>query len=76
MRSKKYPFSNPVSKFLDCENGVVGKSGDDWEFKEGIAKEGSGEDRVTATAKEIRLDRKTGFELGFCKLADMVIGLG
>lgn len=63
-----YPSSNPTCKFLDCANGVVGGSTEDWEFSEGIAREDKGKLRVTAMAKESRLGRRIGFALVLRKL--------
>lgn len=64
-----YPFSSPVCKFLDWEKGVMGESREDWELSEGIAKEGNGELKVAARAKESSLDRSMGFRFGIWKLA-------
>lgn len=64
-----YPFSSPVCKFLDWEKGVVGESREDWELSEGIAKEGNGELKVAARAKESSLDRSKGFGFGIWKVA-------
>lgn len=66
-----YPFSSPVSKFLDWENGVVGESKEDWELREGIAKEGKGKEIKDALrAKESKLGKSIGFTFGseFCSL--------
>jgi hypothetical protein len=35
---------------------------------EGIAREGNGELKVTARAKESRFDRRMGFGFGFCEV--------
>lgn len=67
MNFNTYPFSSPVSKVLDSENGVVGLGGSwkDWELKEGIAREGNGELKVAARAKESSFDKRMGFGFGF-----------
>lgn len=55
---ENYPFSSPVGKFLDCENGVMGGSGEDLELREGIAEEDKGATRETATARGSTFDQK------------------
>ena len=67
-----YPFSNPVAKFLDWANGVVGR--ESWELREGIVREGSGEDRAKARDKESILFRKEGFLLNSWRLHDDGVG--
>lgn len=57
--------------------GVVGGScGEDWELREGMAMEGSGEFKVKVRAKERRLEKRMGFGLGCfgicCSLEDIV----
>ena len=70
MNFNTYPFSSPVSKVLDSENGVVGLGGSwkDWELKEGIAREGNGELKVAARAKESSFDKRMGFGFGFSEV--------
>lgn len=46
---------------------MVGGRRGDWELTEGMAKEGNGEVKVTVRAKESKLDKRTGFVLGFCE---------
>lgn len=70
MRLGNYPLSNPVGKFLDWENGVVGKEGG--ELREGIAAEGRGEVRAKARDKESRLFSREGFMLNSWGLDEWV----
>lgn len=69
---KRYPFNSPVCKSLDWENGVVGESKEeDWELKEGMAKEVEGKLKVTVRAKDSKLGTNTGFGSGFWTWSDI-----
>lgn len=57
---RTYPFSNPTCKFLDWENGVVGGSSEDWELREGSARESGEKARFSVRAKESKLGRRNG----------------
>lgn len=57
---KIYPFSSPVGKFLDWENGVMGATGVDLELREGIAEEERGATSETATASGSTFDQIDG----------------
>lgn len=74
----KYPLSNPVGKFLACENGVEGKE-KGWELKDGMAKVGSGVERANTMAIEIMLlDPKIDFVFAklllseFCRILQLM----
>lgn len=68
------PFSSPVSKVLDSENGVVGLRGSwkDWALREGTAREGNGELKVAARAKDSSFERRMGFGFG---ISEVVSGI-
>lgn len=53
---------------------MVGGGREVWELREGIAREGRGEFRVRARAKEERLERRSILTLDFC-IGKLAVGI-